>query len=156
MARPKAVDWAAIESEYRAGITPLRKIGSTHGVSDVAILKRARKEGWPRTKRKAVPVPSADEVAAEAAFIYVLEIAAGGNLFHKIGRASHPLSRAQEHQVSLPFKAVIVLCYLDASVIEEERLLHERFAAKRVRGEWFKLEPDDLRWIAERSYLAGR
>lgn len=48
MARPKAVDWAAIESEYRAGITPLRKIGSTHGVSDVAILKRARKEGWER------------------------------------------------------------------------------------------------------------
>lgn len=45
MTRP---DWEAIESAYRAGVMSLREIASQHGISDTAIRKRAKKEGWSR------------------------------------------------------------------------------------------------------------
>ncbi len=45
MAKP---DWEAIESAYRAGVMSLREIASQHGISDTAIRKRAKKEGWSR------------------------------------------------------------------------------------------------------------
>lgn len=44
--RSKAPDWEKIELEYRAGLLSLREIAATHGVSHVAIAKRAKREGW--------------------------------------------------------------------------------------------------------------
>ena len=45
MAKP---DWEAIESAYRAGLLSLREIAAQHGISDTAIRKRAKKDGWTR------------------------------------------------------------------------------------------------------------
>jgi hypothetical protein len=44
----KAIDWAAVEIDYRAGVLSLRAISGRHGVSHVAIKNRADKEKWPR------------------------------------------------------------------------------------------------------------
>lgn len=41
-------DWEAIGREYRAGQLSLREIGRIHGVSDTAIRKRAKADGWER------------------------------------------------------------------------------------------------------------
>ena len=43
-----ALDWEAIEREYRAGIRSLADIGKEYGVSAPAILKRARRDDWAR------------------------------------------------------------------------------------------------------------
>lgn len=51
MAKP---DWEAIESAYRAGSLSIRAIAEKHGVSHVAIQKRATKEGWQRDLTDAV------------------------------------------------------------------------------------------------------
>lgn len=49
MSEAKAkTDWEAIEANYRAGILSLREIGRAQGVSDTAIRKRAKAEGWER------------------------------------------------------------------------------------------------------------
>lgn len=50
----QAPDWEAIEREYRAGVLSLREIAKRHGVSHVAIQKRAKKEGWSRDLTKKV------------------------------------------------------------------------------------------------------
>jgi hypothetical protein len=42
----KAVDWEAVEREYRAGQLSVREIGRLFNVSHVAIGKRAKKDGW--------------------------------------------------------------------------------------------------------------
>ncbi|MEJ0092813.1 MAG: hypothetical protein WDN46_05130 [Methylocella sp.] len=44
----KAVDWEAIEREYRAGQLSVSEIGRLYGVSHTAINKRAKKDGWQR------------------------------------------------------------------------------------------------------------
>ena len=41
-------DWEAIEREYRAGLFSVREIARKHGLSETAIRKRAKAEGWER------------------------------------------------------------------------------------------------------------
>jgi len=41
-------DWERIEVAFRAGVMSLREIASANSVSHVAIVKRAKKEGWER------------------------------------------------------------------------------------------------------------
>lgn len=48
MAERKQIDWERIELDYRAGIKTLRQIADEHGISNPAIAKRAKKEGWER------------------------------------------------------------------------------------------------------------
>lgn len=48
MATRKAIDWEAVEIQYRAGIRSLKDIGSEFGVSDAGILKRVKRDGWTR------------------------------------------------------------------------------------------------------------
>lgn len=44
----KQIDWEAIEREYRADQLSVREIGRKFDVTDGAIRKRAKKEGWER------------------------------------------------------------------------------------------------------------
>lgn len=53
MSEPKsqqqpARDWEKIELDYRAGVKTLRQIADEHGISHVAINKRAKRDGWER------------------------------------------------------------------------------------------------------------
>jgi hypothetical protein len=41
-------DWESIEGMYRAGLLSVREIARSHGISHVAILKRAKVDGWAR------------------------------------------------------------------------------------------------------------
>jgi len=45
--RPQ-VDWDAVERDYRAGVKTLRQMADEHGISHVAINKRAKRDGWSR------------------------------------------------------------------------------------------------------------
>lgn len=44
----KPVDWGKVEAEYRAGMLSSREIGRRHGVTEGAIRKKAKAEGWVR------------------------------------------------------------------------------------------------------------
>lgn len=63
MAR-KAVDWEAVEREYRAGIRSLKDIGAEFGVSDAGILKRAKKEEWQRDLTERIRAKAEAKVSA--------------------------------------------------------------------------------------------
>ena len=46
-AKRPAVDWEAVERDYRAGFMSLREIAEQHpGTNHVAIARKAKKEGW--------------------------------------------------------------------------------------------------------------
>lgn len=49
----KPVDWAEIERDYRAGTMSIRELAAWYGLSDTAIRKRAKKDGWERANPKA-------------------------------------------------------------------------------------------------------
>lgn len=66
----KVVDWDAIHPHYRAGVRALKDIGREFEVSDAAIIKHARNNGWTRDlqgkiRAKADAKVSAAMVSAE-------------------------------------------------------------------------------------------
>lgn len=44
----RKIDWEAIELDYRTGIKTLRQMGQEYAVSEGAIRKRAKRDGWER------------------------------------------------------------------------------------------------------------
>lgn len=44
----KVADWERIEAQFRAGSMSLREIAGEHGITEGAIRKRAKREGWAR------------------------------------------------------------------------------------------------------------
>lgn len=44
----KQPDWEAIERAYRAGMLSVRSIAESHNLTEGAVRKRAKKEGWAR------------------------------------------------------------------------------------------------------------
>lgn len=59
-------DWVVIEREYRLGIRSSIAIASEHGITEAAIRKRAKKEGWIRDLNAKVRA-RADDLVRKAA-----------------------------------------------------------------------------------------
>lgn len=77
-------------------------------------------------------------------FIYLLDSQVG---YWKIGRSGVPVQRIGKLEVVLPFELDVVALIETANMYVMESKLHQRYAAKRVRGEWFRLETDDIAYI---------
>lgn len=60
----KVIDWEAVEIQYRAGIRSLKDIGGEFGVSDAAIIKRAKRDGWTRDLRAKIQAKADAKVSA--------------------------------------------------------------------------------------------
>lgn len=58
----KSPDWEAIESAYRAGSLSIRNIADKHELTEGAIRKRAKKEGWQRDLTEQVQSAARDKL----------------------------------------------------------------------------------------------
>lgn len=65
-AKAREIDWTAIELDYRAGVKTLRAIGKEFGVSNPAIVKRAKRDGWPRDLSAKIRQRTAEKVSKAA------------------------------------------------------------------------------------------
>jgi hypothetical protein len=79
-------------------------------------------------------------------FVYLMKNTRNG--YYKIGRSKKPGYREKTLQAEEP---EIVLEWKLEARPEDEKHLHQMFAKKRIRGEWFELEIDDVRWIKSLS-----
>jgi hypothetical protein len=73
---------------------------------------------------------------------------------YKIGNALNPLARLKQLQsipTKMPFKIDLRLIEAWRGNEEDERELHRRFKSKRINGEWFNLDEEDLN--ALRAYF---
>lgn len=73
MTTRKIIDWEAVEIQYRAGIRPLKSIGKEFDVSDAAIIKRARRDGWERDLSAKIRAKAEAKVSAAAVSASVSE-----------------------------------------------------------------------------------
>lgn len=58
--------WPTIEADYRAGVKSVRQIAREHGLSEAAIRKRAKGEGWSRDLSAAIQAKADELVRNEA------------------------------------------------------------------------------------------
>lgn len=98
MAEKASVDWERVELDYRAGILTLREMATLHGVSHVAISKRAKKFGWVRdlsakVKAKADALVTKQlvtkEVTAEKLVTEAKHVEVGAQLLANVVLAHH-------------------------------------------------------------------
>lgn len=73
-------------------------------------------------------------------------------LYHKIGIAKDVSSRISGIQIGHPDTIELVHTIPTNDMRRAESMLHQEFAAQRVRGEWFGLQPEHI--AAIRSYEA--
>jgi hypothetical protein len=151
-------DWDRIELDYRAGIKTLREIADEQGITHGAINKRAKRDGWVRdlSAKIRAKAPAVSEFGLDvtngSGFIYVIYMD-GPDRFYKIGMAKTLAERLKAHQCSSPYEIRVACAYYVPNMRVEERMLHDMFSGKAVRGEWFALSEEDLRQIAGRSLL---
>lgn len=78
-------------------------------------------------------------------FVYLLRTEQG---HYKIGKTVNPQSRKKTFGVRLPFAVEYVVTIKTDDYTRLEKLLHQRFAEKRMRGsEFFALTSDDVQFI---------
>jgi len=74
-------------------------------------------------------------------YIYFIQ-SEGGRI--KIGQSADPFRRLSDINTHSPVELQLLVTIQVPSMNEFEKLFHEYFAAKRVKGEWFDIEPRDV------------
>jgi hypothetical protein len=95
----------------------------------------------------ALPLRPVAEVSA--GFIYFIQATSGGPV--KIGWTRGPIgARLDQLQCGNP-ETLRVIGSVENASLRDERDLHARFSAIRLRGEWFRASPELLAYAAEAS-----
>lgn len=79
-----------------------------------------------------------NELPPRSGYVYIIQDIDVTN-FCKIGRTNNPTRRLYEFGVKLPFRIGLLHLLRCDDMVAFETSLHETFAHKRVRGEWFEL-----------------
>lgn len=107
--------------------------------------------GFPLRRREGQTHPKEGK---KAGYVYVMETEGG---LYKIGRCSMRSRRIAELPAKMPYATSVVLQIACDDAPEAERLLHSQYAAKHVRGEWFRLDDRALYELKSYgSYSYGR
>ena len=85
-------------------------------------------------------------------FVYVLREPFGRV---KIGMTQHVKQRFDQLNTASAYDLEIVIVLESENALQVERYLQRRFAAKRVRLEWFDLDTEDIAYIRQGSYLGA-
>ena len=117
----------------------LREYGLQKGFDDVVALCDSVLE----TARTQQGSEDAQRAGESRGFVYLVRH--GSRLEYKIGRTSSPLRRMGEIRLELPHDLESVHHIETDDPAGVEAYWHRRFAEKRLRGEWFRLSPEDIR-----------
>lgn len=70
----------------------------------------------------------------------------------KIGKTKHIDKRMNLFNVKLPFENKLIFLIKTGNHHQTEVAFHKHFSNKRVEGEWFTLNREDINWIKEGKY----
>lgn len=106
--------------------------------SALAALQRLLRE---EEVRRATPI---NVRSTTEGYVYLLQ---SPSKAYKIGRTRTPENRLKTFGVQLPFEVEYICLIATSDMYRLERQLHQRFATKRINGEWFALTPEDIEFI---------
>lgn len=93
-------------------------------------------------RRSPPPIPT--PTSRNPGYVYLLQSPTGA---YKIGRTINPANRLKTFTVKLPFEVEYICTIKTPDMVALEQELHARFASKRINGEWFALNDEDIAYI---------
>lgn len=87
--------------------------------------------------------PAVELTLKSPAGVYVLQ----SDRYFKIGYSSRPFTRVMDLAGSTPHPIRVIAYMQHKHAIELEYALHTKFARKRMNGEWFRLDEDEVRYL---------
>ncbi len=118
-----------------------RRFYERYSDEDIAeILAESRKQ---RAERAMLVSPPEKKIKIQGGFIYILK----GGGYYKIGKTTKLGRRMTEIKPKPPFDAELIHSFSSADIEQAEIDLHEKFASKRVNGEWFNLDQTDVNYL---------
>ncbi len=78
-------------------------------------------------------------------YVYVLK----SNRLYKIGRSKEFENRMKVYKTENPFGMKVILQKEVDDCVNKEIELLKKFEGKKHRGEWFKLDKEDIQWIKD-------
>ncbi|MCM3360286.1 GIY-YIG nuclease family protein [Psychrobacillus sp. MER TA 171] len=70
----------------------------------------------------------------------------------KIGKTKHIEKRMNLFNIKLPFENKLIYLIKTGNHHQTEVVFHKHFASKRLEGEWFSLNREDMNWIKSGKY----
>ena len=110
-------------------------------------MARVRASSIAPERLNPIEVIGTETMGTKAGVVYVLKSAYG----YKVGRTRNVPARMRAFGVQLPIVYTIPLCAWFDDCHAAERRYHEIFASKRINGEWFDLNDDDIQRIRLRD-----
>lgn len=84
-------------------------------------------------------------------FVYIIQVKNDNKV--KIGFSANPRQRLLDLQVASPFDLVLAKVY--PGTIETECWFHRIFSHLRIRGEWFRIFPEEIEEVIREFGLRG-
>ena len=87
----------------------------------------------------------------KCSFVYVIKTPYS-EFGYKVGKSDNPVNRGQAIGLTLPFETELIKTFIIDSGREAlaiEAAIHEYFKYKKIRGEWFNLNDNDLQEMSE-------
>lgn len=100
------------------------------------------KQEW-LSQRLSIQETTAPRPDSRAGYVYLLS----GGGYYKIGLSKSVDIRIEQISPKLPFEIELIHQIKADDMVTLENQLHERFADKRVNGEWFMLAQEDIDYI---------
>ncbi len=128
-----APDWERIEGDYRAGLMSLREIASAHTITEGAIRKRAKRDGWERDLGSKIRT-RADAKLARSAVAHAMATANAASEREIIEANAERIAQVRgEHRADITRGRALALKLL--SELEEQPAVHEAFRAAVKAGD---------------------
>lgn len=89
-------------------------------------------------------LPTSTSKSPKAGYVYLIQ---SPTQAYKIGRTVNPDNRMRTFAVKLPFEVEYICLIATNDMKQLEFDLHKMFDSKRIRGEWFALNTDDVEYI---------
>ena len=125
----------------------MERRGHTSMVTRPTGIRRARNSVIAAERLNPIEVVGEATTGPTAGVVYVLKSAYG----YKVGRTRNVPARMRAFGVHLPFVYTIPFCAWFDDCHAAERRYHEMFSSKRINGEWFDLDEQDIQKIKLRA-----